>query len=102
MSYSRRSTDQSNKRNWKKIPISIKTRKIEINQPKFEKQVNRSTPEREPNESCPKKETSRQRKMILESEETQGWILLVAKNRDVDQRLIDKQSTCLFRVPEVY
>jgi len=30
--------------------------------------------------------------MIVESEETQGWILLVAKNRDVDQRLalIDK------------
>jgi len=66
--------------------------------------VNRSTPEGKRNESCPKKETSRQRKMILELEEIQGWILLVAKNRDVDQRLalIDKQSIYLFRVPEVY
>ena len=32
MSHSGRSTNQSDKRNWKKIPISIKTREIEVNQ----------------------------------------------------------------------
>src|SRR5712671_5946240 len=33
ISHSGRSTNQSDKRNWKKIPISIETQEIEVNQP---------------------------------------------------------------------